>query len=121
MTPAQMTTRLLSLGFTLGADQKEEQIKDLGLYREWLIYLKRRVGGPPPTPFQYQHLWLTTYDDRFVEALLFVYPKPYNSRAKPPMQPLHCMIYRTLDEIVAAAGKIYVEDKVKITLPKSSP
>jgi hypothetical protein len=104
MTPVEMTARLLTLGFTHG-----DQYADLGLCREWLVYLKRVHEG------QYQCLWLTTYDDRFIESILYVYAKPFNSRARPPMVPLHCMIYRTMEEIEVAAGKVY--ETVKSTTP----
>lgn len=120
MTPEQMTARLLSMGFTLGEDPKAEQVKDLGFYREWLTYLKRRAGGPHPAPFQYQHLWLTSYDNRFVEAVLFVYAKPLNSRARPPMQPVHCSICRTMEEIEVAVGRVYEEGKPKPSSPTPS-
>ena len=96
MTPAEMTTQLLAMGFTRG-----DQEADLGLTREWLIYLKRVHQN------QHQCLWLTTYDDRFVEALLQVYSKPFNSRARPAMIPLHIMLYRTMDDIVTAVGRVY--------------
>lgn len=92
------------MGFTLGEDQKAEQTKDLGFYREWLIYLKREVSSPSSPSPQYQYLWLTTYDDRFVEAILFTYPKPFNSRARPAMQPTQCCICRTMEEIEKAVG-----------------
>ena len=95
-TPLEMTAQLVSLGFVQG-----DQEADLGLRREWLVYLKREYQK------QFLCLWITTYDNRFVEAILLVYAKPLNSRAKPAMVPLRAEICRSLEEILTAVEKVY--------------
>ena len=98
MTHLEMTDRLCTIyGFAHG-----DQAKDLGLHREWLIYLTRRTKED-----QYQYLWLTTYDDRFVESILYVYSKPFNPRARPTQATLHCSICRSMEEIEKAVSVIY--------------
>lgn len=96
MTKEEMKAQFHALGFTEG-----DQMKDLGLAREWLVYLTREFNG------QFQHLWLTFYEGRFVESVLFVYPKPFQPRAKPPMQSIHAMLYRSVNEVLAAVGQVY--------------
>lgn len=98
MTPLEMADRLRSLyGFIDGCQEK-----DLGLHREWLIYLTRRTKED-----QYQYLWLTTYDDRFLESILYVYSKPFNPRARPTQATIHCAIYRSMEEIERAISRVY--------------
>lgn len=100
MTPTQMTDQLVSTyGFTLCTHA--DQVADLGLSRDWLTYLKRIHKT------QHQYLWLTTYENRFLEALLQVYAKPFNSRAKPAQPHLHIGIHRTMEAIVEAAERTY--------------
>lgn len=111
MNPFEMAERLRSLyGFVDGYQEK-----DLGFHREWLIYLTRRTKKD-----QYQHLWLTTYDDRFVESILYVYSKPFNPRARPAQATLHCAIYRSMDEIVKAVEKTYGENPERQNVVKIS-
>ncbi len=70
---------------------------------KYVIYLTRSFGDPK----QYQYITFTSYDGKFVEATLFVYEHPFNSRAKKKQLVLYCNLFRNFDEILEAVGKTY--------------
>jgi hypothetical protein len=98
-TKEELSAYFQGLGFKVC--DAEEQVKDLGLSRDWLVYLKRVYQG------QFQYVWLTFHEGSFVGSILSVYSKPYNSRAKPGMTPVHIYIYRDILELTAAVEKAY--------------
>lgn len=91
-----LLNQFLSLGFTQG-----DQVKDLGFSRDYLLYFQRAFEK------QYQYLWLTFYENSFVEAVLYVYSKPFNSRSKPAMAPIHAYPYRSLTDVLGAVDCKY--------------
>jgi hypothetical protein len=91
-----LLNQFLSLGFSQG-----DQVKDLGFSRDYLLYFQRVFEK------QHQCLWLTFYDNSFAEAILYVYSKPFNSRSKPAMIPIHAYPYRDLSAVFGAVNYKY--------------
>lgn len=99
-TTVQVADTLLNLGFKTAdcfADITDKPIANL-------VYLSRQ--------YQDQHQYLALMSGPwenapFTEATLFVYQKPFHSRAKQKQIPLRVAILRGIPEIVAAVEQTY--------------
>lgn len=120
-----MAYDLMVLGFTLGgAIGPKGDISDRPIAN--LVYLHRahvprgvsgsdyHPGGAPSPQHQYVSLVCAHDDGRFLEAVVQVYEKPFNPRAKPRQVSLHSMIHRDWESLLAAVAIMY-------PLPKDKP
>lgn len=102
-----LANKLISLGFVEG----ERDVKnptwyaDLGTPVTGLWYGSRVFEG------QYQYVSLCSYLGEFVEAVVQVYDKPFNSRQKPPQTPLYSGLERSLSDLPTVITTKYLPPK----------
>jgi hypothetical protein len=88
MKNVELADKLRTLGFADG-----DITKDLGATVSELIYLGRTVNG------KWQYVSLCAYEGRFLEAVVQVYAKQFNSRSKERQTPVLSVIARSQEEI----------------------
>lgn len=101
MTNETIAHELYLLDFTEGKRDDKGHYADLGTPVTGLIYLYRKHKE------QYQYVSLCSYDGRFLEAIVYVYQNPFNSRVKVQQPLLHGLIYRNLNQLFEALEKTY--------------
>ena len=98
MTNETLTEALLAKGFT-----HADQVKDFGSVLDGVVYL-RRVRD-----WEHQHVSLCSYLGDFVEAVVLIYDKPYNSRLKPQQTALFAALPRNLEDLLTVIEKKYAQ------------
>lgn len=103
MTNQTLATTLLSLGFVEGdRDPKNPaHYADLGTPVTGLWYGHREYKG------QWQYVSLCSYLGEFVEAVIIVYEKKFNSRQKLQQSPLFATLARSLTDLTPHLEKVY--------------
>ncbi len=94
-----MISTLKDLGFIDGDPVKDLSDKPI----KGLVYLTRVYKGQ----YQYLSLCYSHIEDRFLEAILHVYAKPFDSRSKVKQPFLAALIMRTTEDILVAVDTVY--------------
>lgn len=104
-----LAAELLALGFKEGERDKNGFCADLGTPVQGLWYLQRVFGG------QYQYVSLCSYEGKFLEAVVQVHEKVFNSRAKVQPKPWFVALPRTREELLPMLDKVYPNPEEKVS------